>query len=987
MQTQHGVSNKRFFKRPTTATGRIGSNKDQIGFQRAVKTNFSEKFFKPIQQYNFQSARGNTHYQTDRAQSGKIVKPDFIIDGDDQSSRITNQSLGDMTNGLINGEKNNAGLNSQLQFEDLPEKNVDKHTKKQNTKSKYSRNHSRNNSKDKDLGYDESKESSQTRQQSQLSLSSHRVSKLKGFQIKHTAVEAKKISSDRQIEISNQLTANSQKRQSLQINETSFKRGVTDCNSAITTHTTQQSNKNIDRYHSMNPKKIPQFDLEEEDEEESEDFCSPKYINLKTEYDNLKSSSVMDGPFLFPGLDYSERQIVTNKRVSHIKTGDFRKSESENFINVEDQAEIAAESQRIVGYYKNANETSASWRKFNRTNTRFDDLSMNEGFCKKFPGLMNPKLQENDPDAIELNRQKQKQSEGLSSSKDEQNKNISFSNFSRVNPKAFGSKNLIQMEMQESAWKKKNPEEISKESPQPLHTQEIYKKKLESKKPSNLFNNKTTGRHDSFEPCPIESTKLKRNRKIRGTNLVLTLQGKNAKNVKMPEDALAELDGITTKMTSGIGTTRATTGVATTRATTGVTTPRQGLQTESSGTQIGQNTQRAQNIMKGYSNYKLKTEGVQEERAKTVNREDLMMKTRRPKANIFSPTFAQKKYAEKQPIENVLKTQDYSKTSLGSGHIRTTSMDKNMVSFGTTSRTGDKSGMLNGKLDVNGQAQLRVPRIGLDSRDSLSTLNDGDGTHTNYNYCKEINQKIGDGANRISSVKKIGFEDNGYDTDRYLSGKKTAHKDPNLLAVEVDDYSKDKMGNFLANPYFNLYLWEKRHMEFSENTELAKEKMKEQVLKKMENEKIREVYNAFAYEDMLKDRIKRKNKKYTTYTLEDAKNYEYSEDDEDKAFDKYQQFLKDEAEPSLAKTEELVKDKSKIYTKFMQNDSTKNQVQAYINKYCNDYDYQKNLDHETIMLKAKRNTQSNKYDQADPSNTEFQYQLIDGDVYQQSILK
>lgn len=39
------------------------------------------------------------------------------------------------------------------------------------------------------------------------------------------------------------------------------------------------------------------------------------------------------------------------------------------------------------------------------------------------------------------------------------------------------------------------------------------------------------------------------------------------------------------------------------------------------------------------------------------------------------------------------------------------------------------------------------------------------------------------------------------------------------------------------------------------------------------------------------------------------------------------------------------------------------------------------------MLKAKRNTQSNKYDQADPSNTEFQYQLIDGDVYQQSILK
>lgn len=106
-------------------------------------------------------------------------------------------------------------------------------------------------------------------------------------------------------------------------------------------------------------------------------------------------------------------------------------------------------------------------------------------------------------------------------------------------------------------------------------------------------------------------------------------------------------------------------------------------------------------------------------------------------------------------------------------------------------------------------------------------------------------------------------------------------------------------------------------MEFSENTELAKEKMKEQVLKKMENEKIREVYNAFAYEDMLKDRIKRKNKKYTTYTLEDAKNYEYSEDDEDKAFDKYQQFLKDEAEPSLAKTEELVKDKSKIYTKFM----------------------------------------------------------------------
>lgn len=146
-----------------------------------------------------------------------------------------------------------------------------------------------------------------------------------------------------------------------------------------------------------------------------------------------------------------------------------------------------------------------------------------------------------------------------------------------------------------------------------------------------------------------------------------------------------------------------------------------------------------------------------------------------------------------------------------------------------------------------------------------------------YNFCELLNQnKLGESAQKIEKVGKLGFEDGGMAEHDYM---KIREKVKYVDTIE-SGHDRDKFENFLVNPHIDAWVWERTGCVEAFNQERATLAIREKLLQKLENEKIREVFMAFRYEEKLKALIACHNKKTTTLTMADVENYSSAEEDD-----------------------------------------------------------------------------------------------------------
>jgi hypothetical protein len=211
-----------------------------------------------------------------------------------------------------------------------------------------------------------------------------------------------------------------------------------------------------------------------------------------------------------------------------------------------------------------------------------------------------------------------------------------------------------------------------------------------------------------------------------------------------------------------------------------------------------------------------------------------------------------------------------------------------------------------------------------------------------YNFCELLNQnKLRESAQKIEKVGKLGFEDGGMAEHDYM---KIREKVKYVDTIE-SGHDRDKFENFLVNPHIDAWVWERTGCAEAFDQERATLAIREKLLQKLENEKIREVFMAFRYEEKLKALIACHSKKTTTLTMADVENYSSAEEDDFLEDWKAQIFelVYDNPHPDRALSrnrtgQEIPQKPGKaFYKKYLVSRAVIEKIKIYVNKFHCDY--------------------------------------------------
>jgi hypothetical protein len=211
-----------------------------------------------------------------------------------------------------------------------------------------------------------------------------------------------------------------------------------------------------------------------------------------------------------------------------------------------------------------------------------------------------------------------------------------------------------------------------------------------------------------------------------------------------------------------------------------------------------------------------------------------------------------------------------------------------------------------------------------------------------YNYCELLNQnKLAESVGKIEKVGKLGFEDGGMAERDYI---KIREKVKYVDTIE-SGHDRDKFENFLVNPHIDAWVWERTGCVEALSQERATTAIRQKLSQKLENEKIREVFMAFRYEEKLKALMACHRKKTTSLTMADVENYS-SVDEENFLEDwKAQIFtlVTNNPQPDrvlLKKSttkEILEKPGTAFYHKYLVSPAVIEKIKLYVNKFYCDY--------------------------------------------------
>lgn len=211
-----------------------------------------------------------------------------------------------------------------------------------------------------------------------------------------------------------------------------------------------------------------------------------------------------------------------------------------------------------------------------------------------------------------------------------------------------------------------------------------------------------------------------------------------------------------------------------------------------------------------------------------------------------------------------------------------------------------------------------------------------------YNYCELLNQnKLGGSTRKIEKVGKLGFEDGGMAERDYM---KIREKVKYVDTIE-SGHDRDKFENFLVNPHIDAWVWERTGCVEAFDQERATLAIREKLLQKLENEKIREVFMAFRYEEKLKALKACHSKKTTTLTMADVKNYSSADEDDFLEAWKAQIFTLVYDNPYADRVllrnstcQEIPQKLGKpFYQKYLVSQAVIEKIKIYVNKFYCDY--------------------------------------------------
>jgi hypothetical protein len=245
-----------------------------------------------------------------------------------------------------------------------------------------------------------------------------------------------------------------------------------------------------------------------------------------------------------------------------------------------------------------------------------------------------------------------------------------------------------------------------------------------------------------------------------------------------------------------------------------------------------------------------------------------------------------------------------------------------------------------------------------------------------YSFCEEFNSNIGG----IKEVGKLGLEDRGMNRDQYLQRRNLEYS-KRKNGDECTKAERGKFANFVVDPYWDLWL-----IERGANPELTtpgqvSHKVGGNVLKCMEHEKIRDIYDAFKFEELLMRQEGAKVFRTTNMTQDDVENPESDRSDITKnpcfqtEFSLISRDLKEIVKRCVSSNyinssfnkelnNTLKKARRKfahnIYHPFMISSSVKDQVQKFITKFHQEYLSYKELERHHCRKNARRTVQSTK---------------------------
>jgi hypothetical protein len=250
------------------------------------------------------------------------------------------------------------------------------------------------------------------------------------------------------------------------------------------------------------------------------------------------------------------------------------------------------------------------------------------------------------------------------------------------------------------------------------------------------------------------------------------------------------------------------------------------------------------------------------------------------------------------------------------------------------------------------------------------------GNAQSYQFCDAFNSKIGG----IKEVGKLGLEDRGMNQDQYLQ-RRTLEYFKRKDGDECSKAERGKFANFVVDPYWDLWLIERgANPELTTPGQVA-DKIGGNVLKCMEQEKIREIYDAFKFEELLMRQERAKVFRTTNMTQDDVDNPDSYRDDITKnpcfqtEFSLISRDLKEIVKKCVSSNyinsnfnkelnNTLKKARRKfahnIYHPYMISSSVKDQVREFITKFHQQYLSSKEHERHHFRKNARRTVESTK---------------------------